>query len=69
MTPQEATVKLKDLGWTDRRMAELTNSSTSTINRIRLGQAATVDFDMGMKLIAEAKKQARRAEKMAHGND
>lgn len=44
-------------------MAELVQSSTSTINRIRLGQAVTVDFDKGMKLIAEAKKQARKAGK------
>jgi DNA-binding IclR family transcriptional regulator len=68
MTAQQATTTLRNLDWSDQKIADKVVSSQSVINRIRLGQRAA-PYHLANALVALAKKEARKAEKKAHGTN
>jgi len=59
MTPKTAIETLRSLGWTDHRIAVAVDVMQSTIWRLR--KTGQPNYETGSKLVALAKREARKA--------
>ncbi|WP_426269184.1 hypothetical protein ACN9MB_13235 [Dyella kyungheensis] len=51
MTPHDAVRALLEAGWVEVQVAEAVGTSQSTINRLKHGKVASVDYDTGSRLV------------------
>ena len=59
MTPKTAIDTLRSVGWKDHEIATEVGATQSTIWRLRQG-GAQPNYDLGLSLVALAKKEARK---------